>query len=396
MLVARHKRAKDGPAILGMMPDLQDLMELYVRNVRPQFAKAGVDHLFVTVEGTLFPDGTIGRRVSAFFEKTKLRIGERLAHINVRKFVTTKTREEETPAEAAIVQRLMSYSAKTAERSYVRINLTRLGADALNIIQRVTSVRSADADVTSAVSDEPTVEPSADADVPSAVARQPTGEPSADADVPSAVARQPTGEPSADADVPSAVAHQPSETESSVSCSISLVSAVVIPPTPQKQLTDRQKEAVRTLFDADIKQHKKLSLIEVKSRCCTSPLLRTLSMQQGRVKQVVNLIKYLTSKEPTLDPNDLPNTSRGQSRVGGWLDDFDEPSTRSSGKRESWDNEDSTLLEQGFKEYSSLPSTSVIRGALNSDEELRAILDREGWQRMYTKIKNIFKKKARK
>ncbi|KAJ7381221.1 hypothetical protein OS493_001337 [Desmophyllum pertusum] len=370
MLVARHKRAKDGPAILGMMPDLQDLMELYVRNVRPQFAKAGVDHLFVTVEGTLFPDGTIGRRVSAFFEKTKLRIGARLAHINVRKFVTTKTREEETPAEAAIVQRLMSYSAKTAERSYVRINLTRLGADALDIIQRVTSVRSADADVTSAVSDEPTVEPSADADVPSAVARQPTGEPSADADVPSAVARQPTGEPSADADVPSAVAHQPSETESSVSCSISLVSAVVIPPTPQKQLTDRQKEAVRTLFDADIKQHKKLSLIEVKSRCCTSPLLRTLSMQQGRVKQV--------------------------SRVGGWLDDFDEPSTRSSGKRESWDNEDSTLLEQGFKEYSSLPSTSVIRGALNSDEELRAILDREGWQRTYTKIKNIFKKKARK
>ncbi|KAJ7388974.1 hypothetical protein OS493_034362 [Desmophyllum pertusum] len=65
MLVARHKRAKDGPAILGMMPDLQELMELYIRKVRPQFAKAGVDHLFVMVEGTAFPRVTSVRSAVA-------------------------------------------------------------------------------------------------------------------------------------------------------------------------------------------------------------------------------------------------------------------------------------------------------------------------------------------
>ena len=107
MLVARHKQAKDRPAIFGMMPDLQELMEMYIRKVRPQFTKAGVDHLFVTVEGTAFPEGTIGRRVSSFFDKTKLRIGERLPHVNVTKFVTTQT-EEGTLEEAAIVQHLMS------------------------------------------------------------------------------------------------------------------------------------------------------------------------------------------------------------------------------------------------------------------------------------------------
>ncbi|KAJ7388991.1 hypothetical protein OS493_034380 [Desmophyllum pertusum] len=142
----------------------------------------------------------------------------------------------------------MSYSAKTAQRSYVRTNLTRLGAEALDIIARVTSVRSAVADEETGES-----EPSADADVRTAVAHQPTGEPSADADI-----------CTADADEATAAS------ESSVSCTVSLVSSVLIPPTPQKPLTEKQKEAVRTIFDADIKQQKNLSFKDVRARCCTS------------------------------------------------------------------------------------------------------------------------------
>ena len=138
MLISKHKRAKDGPAILGMKPDLQELMEVYVKKIRPQWALQGKDHLFVTVEGKPFPEGTIGRRVSAFFEKAKL--GKKLAHVSVRKFVTTKTKEKGTQEEAAIVQRVMAHSAKTAERAYVRTNLTRLGSEALHIIERVLNI----------------------------------------------------------------------------------------------------------------------------------------------------------------------------------------------------------------------------------------------------------------
>ena len=36
MLISKHKRAKDGPAILGMKPDLQELMDIYVTKIRPQ------------------------------------------------------------------------------------------------------------------------------------------------------------------------------------------------------------------------------------------------------------------------------------------------------------------------------------------------------------------------
>lgn len=84
MLISKHKRAKDGPAILGMKPDLQELMNIYVTKITPQVAAKEEDHLFVTVEGKQFPEGTIGRRVSAFFEKSKLRLGKKLAHVSVR------------------------------------------------------------------------------------------------------------------------------------------------------------------------------------------------------------------------------------------------------------------------------------------------------------------------
>ena len=119
MLIPKHKRAKDGPAILGMKPDLQHLMEIYVNKIRPQVAETNEDHLFVTVEGKKFPEGTIGRRVQSLFEKAKLRDGKRFAHVSVRKFVTTKTKEKGTHEEAAIVQRVMAHSSVTAERSYV-------------------------------------------------------------------------------------------------------------------------------------------------------------------------------------------------------------------------------------------------------------------------------------
>ena len=39
MLVAKHKRAKDGPAIVPIQPDLLEHMETYVREVRPKFAE---------------------------------------------------------------------------------------------------------------------------------------------------------------------------------------------------------------------------------------------------------------------------------------------------------------------------------------------------------------------
>lgn len=92
----------------------------------------------MTIEGKGFKEGTIGRRLSNICEKAGLRLGDRFAHVDMRKLVTTKTKEQATPEEAALVRRVMAHSKITAERSYVRSNLTKLGAKAVKVIARVT------------------------------------------------------------------------------------------------------------------------------------------------------------------------------------------------------------------------------------------------------------------
>ena len=73
MLVAKHKRAKAGPAICPMLPELYKFMNIYVRQIRPYFVKSEEEALFVT-RGRAFKEGTIGRRLSFFVEKCGVRL----------------------------------------------------------------------------------------------------------------------------------------------------------------------------------------------------------------------------------------------------------------------------------------------------------------------------------
>ena len=79
VLVTRHKRSKDGPAMLGMNEDLQELMHLYIVNIRPQFAKEGEKSLFIKNDGEGFPKGTIGKRFTTFWEKSGVKKGQTIS-----------------------------------------------------------------------------------------------------------------------------------------------------------------------------------------------------------------------------------------------------------------------------------------------------------------------------
>ena len=69
MYVARHKTAKGGPAPLGMDRNLHKKLKAFIDHVRPNFANEGEEALFTTQEGKAFEPGTIGKRVTAFWEK---------------------------------------------------------------------------------------------------------------------------------------------------------------------------------------------------------------------------------------------------------------------------------------------------------------------------------------
>ena len=107
-----------------------------------------------------------------------------------------------------------------------------------------------------------------------------------------------------------------------------------------------------------------------------------MALQKKRVKQVINHVNYLKSQKDTKSPDELPTTSAGSSKVNTWLDDFDDPSTWSYGKRGVWDDKDTELLEKRFPQ--------------DTDDQLFTIFNREGRNRTYTKIKNTFKKRSKK
>lgn len=360
MLVAKHKRAKEGPAILAMLPDMQGFMETYVNKIRPHFTLKEKTKLFVTCDGTGFREGTIGRRLSSFCEKSGLRLGDRLASVDWRKLVSTKTKEKATPAEAKLVRRVMAHSEITAERSYVRSNLTKLGAEAVKVIARVTSVQ-----------EEKLKKGDVDSDSRETSSPGPSG--TSDQQITKDAASNIT--PTSD-------------------CSVSLLSSQVVPPTPPPKLTEKQKQAIDRVFADDISRRHNVKIDLVQRKCCTTAVLSVLASSKKRVKQVTNYVNHLIGKQPAIDPKELPQPTA--SRTERWLEEFDEPSSRSTSRREAWDYEKAELLEKRFLTFTSLPSTYEIKGILQNESGMTRILEEEGWTRTYTKIKNLFKARQRK
>ena len=137
MLVARHKRVKDGPAITPMLPELHGLMQTYVNIIRPQFVKARERALFITIDGVAFKDNSIGRRLSSFKEKCRVQLAGRMAFVEMRKKISTKMLNLCSTEERAIFRRVLAYSEKTSRKWYTRPDLTETGAEAVKIIQRL-------------------------------------------------------------------------------------------------------------------------------------------------------------------------------------------------------------------------------------------------------------------
>ena len=126
ILVPKHKRTKDGP-------DMQKEMAVFVEKIRPVFANPDEDKLFIKDNGNGFPEGTIGKRVVAFFEKSGV-TSTRVGHTNLRKFISTQTYERGDATE-----KVMSHGAITKRRCYVRSDCVRTASKAMQVIARVTS-----------------------------------------------------------------------------------------------------------------------------------------------------------------------------------------------------------------------------------------------------------------
>lgn len=85
-----------------MLPELYKFMEVYTRCIGPIFAKSDEAALFVTSDGIAFKEGTIGWRLAPFVEKCGVRLGSRMAFVDMRKVITTEMLQRASKEEQEI------------------------------------------------------------------------------------------------------------------------------------------------------------------------------------------------------------------------------------------------------------------------------------------------------
>ncbi|KAJ7381226.1 hypothetical protein OS493_001342 [Desmophyllum pertusum] len=93
ILVPKHKRSKDGPAMLGMDREMQGLMKVYMEIIRPQIAAKDEKRIFVKTDGHGFVKNTIGKRLQAFWVKSGVTPDKKISTTGVRKSYTTATNQ---------------------------------------------------------------------------------------------------------------------------------------------------------------------------------------------------------------------------------------------------------------------------------------------------------------
>ncbi len=429
MLVAKHKRGKDGPAICPMLPELHKYMEIYVRQIRPLFAKQNEDALFVNKDGEHFLESTIGRRLTQFIQKCGVELGKRMAFVDMRKLITTEMLNRASPQEQAILRRVLAHSEKTSREWYTRPDLTDIGAQAAQIIQRLLDANDKAMHLSSTSKAKAVVDvgepssPGTSKEKALVDVREPTspdpskekalvdvGEPSSPGpskekvlvDVAGPSSPGPADDPEVQPSTtsPSSPTVPSNEPPSSPAASIRLPSESStlvsgrVPASPlTKTLSEFQKRQLHKVFQKELETNKMITMEVARQKMAGNTVLSPLSTIRKRVKQVVNYVNNLVKKSGSAATP--PAAEPEAANVSSWLEDFDNPSTRSS-RRSEWDDEETKILERAFKDYRKLPSTALIRTILNKDTELNAIKERAIWTRFYNKIKNMFKKKTKK
>lgn len=101
---------------------------------------------------------------------------------------------------------------------------------------------------------------------------------------------------------------------------------------------------------------------------------------------MVNFVNY-KAKTSSVQGSPPSSIAPVETRVTNWLNQFSDRPTQTSARRLEWDAEDIKLLTKAFKKHPCLPKTDEIRKILASDPELKVLLDREGWSRVYNKVK---------
>ena len=328
MCISRHKTSQSGPAPITISENLMTNLEAYIKNVRPEFANEDEDHIFVTREGVAFNAGTIGRRITSWWQKAT---GQNISATQVRKMGSTETMD--LPVEEQVcVQAVMTHRRTTAE-AYYQINK-----------KTVQAVRGAEA----------------------LKKKLKTGD---------SVATLPPGKSDAQAvstskDIHSPVSSQESFTEIQLT-DIDLLFSDIL-----------HTNAALTYNIVRSRMSESINLVEhVKNTKMVQKVYNRIKYLQGKSFQQNLTDAFEFVDEEKQDSHDVRSmATQSTSQVSG-------PT-----RRQTWAKADEEHLKRAFSTFDRCPNKETIAAVLSKSDVLQEIRNRNTFNRTYEKVKSIFKK----
>ena len=367
ILVDKHKTTRHhGPAELAVTSRIYSYLQIYLLHIRPNFAAAGEEALFIKDDGHAFRQGTIGRRVSRFFEIAGVRRDRRVTATAVRKMMSDKAYEL-SPTKKRLIHGHMKHTERTADANYViRLNAER-ASKAHELMQTIYA------------EPEPVVEDDKADDVPLASKMEKAD----DVPLASKMEKVPADADnnSEDDDLPlgtvfkrrrrAILSSDESESERAETSSVS-------------SLTNEHKSVLSTVFQSDIAKGNPLTIAEVRAKMRADRYLRKLVININFVKKIADYVRYKTN-----------NTRHMQLTQLSELEEGDDVACQSmeSGFRKTWDANDVAVIETTFEANPKVKTKKEILALFSEDEVLAHILEREGAVRCYEKWKNLLKRK---
>ena len=240
-------------------------------------------------DGAPFHKGTIGRRLPAFVVKSDIRPDALISHTDFRKWIVAEMQRKKRkgiPIDEDLLRRLMCHSDKTAKQWYLRDDLTEQAAEASTQIAENTKPSPCKKKLCRAKESERT-----DANTQPSTSKM---------------------------KLPDA-----KESEQMVANTTPLTWKMKWPDcnesdneeesprsTPSKtSLTSEQQRAIKEAFKDDLEENILPRKKRVVSVMKNHPVLRKIVNSTEMVKKVLDRVRYLLEKLPTMDPFKLPEQS---------------------------------------------------------------------------------------
>ena len=138
------------------------------------------------------------------------------------------------------------------------------------------------------------------------------------------------------------------------------------------------------MFAEELANNIPLSRSVISEKMASKSTLKNLTTSSSSIKKVANYLTYQQRKSP--DRPHPPST-----RVEKWVSAIEETASRVSA-RVVRSAEDTAVITEHLKKFAQCPDKPTIEQLFDKSDQLANIVEQEGFNRCYEKVKNIMEK----